>query len=216
MPPIRMRLLLALVLVGPLFGCAEDESPPPQSFVPLTYGYLRPLRLNVGSIETVDELPTTADGNLVSMSPVNASDALRQMAQDRLVAAGAGGHAVFTIQQASILPAGDMLNGMLKVRLDITTSAGQRAAYAEAAVARSVTGPSSDDGMRPALYALTRQMMSDMNVELEFQLRRTLGDWLQTGPGGVAPPPAPVQQQALPPPPPAATFRLVPSVPPGR
>ena len=47
-----------------------------------------------------------------------------------------------------------------------------------------------------ALYDMTRAMMDDMNVELEFQIRRSLRDWLQDP--TAAPPPAPVEQQELP------------------
>ena len=39
-------------------------------------------------------------------------------------------------------------------------------------------------------------MMVVMNVELEFQVRRSLRDWLQDP--TAAPPPAPVEQQELP------------------
>ena len=44
-----------------------------------------------------------------------------------------------------------------------------------------------------AWYDLTKQMLDDMNVELEFQIRRSLKDYLQTT--GTAPTPAPVQKQ---------------------
>jgi hypothetical protein len=219
--PARAWLMAWLTLAAPavLTSCADDEPPPPTSFAPLTYSYLRPLRLNVGAIEINDAwTPDPALHDISAQSPAIPLDALRQMAQDRLVAAGASGRAVFSVEQASITQAGSNLDGLLKVRLDLYTSDGQRAAYADAAVSRSAPTPDSDSdaAMRAALYALTQQMMSDMNVEFEFQLRRSLGDWLQAG-NGPAPPPAPVQQQALPPPTPQnpTGYRLVPSPPPG-
>jgi hypothetical protein len=51
-----------------------------------------------------------------------------------------------------------------------------------------------------------------MNVELEFQIRKSLGDYLETGQTGAPQPPGEVQQQDLPPPtlaptlPPASTL----------
>jgi hypothetical protein len=210
-----------------LSACGGDETPP-QTFAPLSYAYLRPLRLNVGTIDTrVDWAPGPRD--VSGQSPVTPLDALLQMARDRLFPAGASGRAVFTVTDASITDTDGTLSGMLKIRLDVFTSDGQRVAYAAAAVARTAPAPDSDDAnaMRAALYGLTQQMMSDMNVELEFQLRRSLGDWMQSG-IGAAPPPPPVQQESLAPPgassttttttstyPPGTKFRLVPSAPPG-
>ena len=43
------------------------------------------------------------------------------------------------------------------------------------------------------LYDMTKSLMDRMNVEFEYQVRRSLGGWLL--PGGA--PPAPVQQQPL-------------------
>jgi hypothetical protein len=219
--------MMAASLAAPalLTACGGDETPP-QTFAPLTYAFLRPLRLNVGAIDTrVDWAPGPSD--VASQSPAPPVDALQQMARDRLVPAGASGRAVFTVTNASITDTDGTLSGLLKIRLDIYTSEGQRSAYAEAAVARTTQAPDSDDtnAMRAALYSLTQQMMSDMNVELEFQMRRSLGDWMQSA-FGTAPPPAPVQQESLAPPstssttttttyPPGTKFRLVPSAPPG-
>ncbi len=119
------------------------------------------------------------------------------MAADRLVAGGSLGRAVFTVEDASIrrIPGG--LEGALAVRLDVLTSDGKRAGFAEARVMRRLQGYENDD-FRGALYDLTRQMMDDMNVEFEFQVRRSLRDWLQVA--TTAPVPPPVQQQPLTPP----------------
>ena len=190
--------LAVAMLAGPsalLSGCADDEPATPPSFAPLTYGYLRPLRLNVSSIAINDGATVTADAHDISaQSPALPADTLRQMARDRLIAAGTSGRAVFTIEQASIAANGSTLDGLFKVRLDIYSSNGRQAAFAEAAVARSSAGADGDSetAIRTALYGITKQMMSDMNVEFEFQLRRALGDWMQTSDT-----PAPVQQQPL-------------------
>ena len=46
------------------------------------------------------------------------------------------------------------------------------------------------------LYDFTTQMLNDMNVEFEFQVKRTLKEWLQATPGTAPPPPA-VQSEDL-------------------
>ena len=46
---------------------------------------------------------------------------------------------------------------------------------------------------RTVLYDMTKSMMSDMNVEFEYQIRRNLKDWLTNG----AAPGMPVEQAPL-------------------
>lgn len=117
------------------------------------------------------------------------------MAQDRLVAAGTAGRAVLHIDDASIQQFGDRLDGHLALTLDIFTSDGTRSAYAEAQVARSMTNSFGD--LRKALYTLTREMVDDMNVELEFQMRRSLRDWMLDTPQAPSAVPGPVFEQPL-------------------
>ncbi len=189
-------LTATLFLSGCGGGGGGDEA---KAFRPLSYGYLTPLRLNVGEIRIEDHAPPpTGPGDLAGESPVPPEQALRRMAQDRLVAAGSSGKAVFSIDQASITgEGGGPLDGTLAVHLDIIGRNGGQAGYAEAHVSRQfVPGSGTDnDGIKGELYNLTVQMMQDMNVEFEFQLRRTLSDWMVDASG--APVAAGVDQQPL-------------------
>ena len=193
--PLLGAGLAAIVLLA---GCGGDTKPVPV-FKPFSYGYLTPLRLNVGQIRIEDHVPpATGPADLAPTAPVSPDDALRQMAQDRLVAAGSSGTAVLTIDQASITgQAGSALDGTLAVHLDIVSNTGGHTGYAEAHVSREfVPGSGTDnDGLKSQLYGLTSQMMQDMNVEFEFQLRRTLGDWMLDASG--APVSGSVEQQPL-------------------
>ncbi len=215
---VRASLLAGLAICLPLTLSGCGGGPSPQTFPPYTYAYLRPLRLNVASIDVVNDFAPGPD-DIGGQAPESPVAALTQMAHDRLVPAGAAGRAEFTIEQASLTENGDTISGSFRVKVDIYTSDGQRAAFAEAAVAHSAAAPKdqSDAGMRAALYSFIQAMMRDMNVEIEYQLRRSVGDWLQTG-AAIAPPPPPVTQQTLPPPGAnsAATpgYQLVPSPPP--
>jgi hypothetical protein len=70
------------------------------------------------------------------------------------------------------------------------------------------------ENIHQTLYDMTRQMMDAMNVELEYQIRRSLRDWL--APANVAP--AAVQRQPLetpnaPPGPAPATGAVPPPIP---
>lgn len=180
-----------LVLLSPLLAAACHAAPPPARthFESLAYGYLKKLPLNVASIQVDNQAGATAN-DVAADSPVTPVQALTQMAHDRLEAAGSAGSAVMVIRDASILRRPDGLSGRLNVRLDILTGSGNPVAFAEARVARVMTGGTAD--LRAAAYDLTRQMMDDMNVEFEYQVRRSLRDYLL--PDSTAP----VQAQPLP------------------
>ena len=184
---IRVGRRHALLLPLAAAACAGEE--PARDMPPLRYDYLTPLRLNVAAIG-VGEAPPP--GPAEAQAPVTAGSALRQMAQDRLAAGGTTGRAGFVIDQARIVRNGGRLDGLMAVHLDVTTTDGARAGFAEARVSRSATA--RGDG-RAAVYDLMRQMLDDMNVEFEFQVRRSLRDWLQDA--TTAPAPAPVERQEL-------------------
>jgi hypothetical protein len=173
-PALSRRAVLLLPLL--LAACGGEEPPPPENFPPLDFSYLLPLPLNVASIDIVDRAVPSGQGtDVTALDPVSPADALRLMARQRLKAEGTSGRAVFIIEQASFSRVGDAVIGTMKVRLEIYPTPGVPAAYAEAAVTRSVSG---NLGNLPAvLYGLTRQMMNQMNVEFEYQVRHALGQW---------------------------------------
>ncbi len=178
----------ALLLPWAVAACGGDA--PARAMPPLRYDYLAPLRLNVATVDVGDAPPPSP---VEAQSPAPAGATLRQMALDRLAPGGASGRAVFTIDAAQVDRSSGHLNGLMAVRLEIFMAEGARAGFAEARVSRSSI---TDGDLRGALYDLTRLMMDDMNVELEFEIRRSLRDWLQDP--TAAPPPAPVEQQDLP------------------
>lgn len=187
----RAALLLPLLLAA---GCTGDDPPPRMATGPLRYDHLTPLRLNVGAVDVPDAPPP---GPLDSLNPSPPGQALRRMALDRIGAGGSTGRAVFAIDDASIVQSGSGLAGVMAVHLDILGADGGRAAFAEARVTRQAPLPRGA-GLPAALQDMTRAMMDDMNVELEFQVRRALRGWLQSA--ETAPAPAPVQQEGLAPP----------------
>jgi hypothetical protein len=216
----NMRFLPCAVLVSSVLlplavaGCGGGEPPPPRVFTPPNYSYLTKLRLNVGEIDIEDHAgpgggEVQTGGESVSFqSPTPPSVALEEMAHDRLFAAGTSGRAVFVIDQASILRAPNgTLSGLLAVHLDLLTAAGAHGGYAEARVAKQYVPGSEPEDLRGTLYDLTNQMMADMNVELEFQIRKSLKDWVVT----TTSVPQPVQAQPLAPPPPPPPTSALPS-----
>jgi hypothetical protein len=192
--PVRhavLTLLLPLVLAGCGGGGHARDYPP------LTYDYLPQIRLNVASVEIDDRFVPAGRDDVTANSPVKPVAALKQMAQDRLKPFGNAGRAVLVIKDASLQKTRDQVIGTMSVELDVYASDDKRAGFAIADVAQKRTGDIDD--LRGTLYDLTKLMMDRMNVELEYQVRRSLRDWLLTGNPTATP--LPVQQQDLEPPP---------------
>lgn len=222
--PSRRASLKFLCLALPLVvaACAES-TPAPVSFAPLRYTYLPLLRLNVATIAIQNAWqPDMTANHLESLSPETPLTALRQMAKDRLAAAGDSGRAVFTITDASIVGDGGELTGSFAVRLNVSSGDGLKSGFAEAHTTRTVAEPATEGPeLRAALYDLVRTMMQTMNVDFEYQLRRSLGSWLVAADGAANPAgPSSIEAQPLaapgttaPAPTPAAPTPLAPPAP---
>jgi hypothetical protein len=166
-----------------------------RSYPPLRYNYLLPLRLNVSTIQIEQRfVPSGVPPDVTPYDPLPPVQALRAMADDRLQALGSADLAVFVIQDASLVRHGDTIVGRMAAELDIFNAPNARVAYAQAIVTATYTGDLDDLAGR--LYDMTKDMMTRMNVEFEYQVRRSLSAWLLT-PGA---PESPVQQQPLTPP----------------
>ena len=194
---IARRSVLLLPL---LVAACDDDDEATRTFPTPSYSFLTPIRLNVASIEIDDRSISGGDSTLNQLSPLRPADGLKQMANDRLVAAGSAGRAVFVIDTAALRRVSGGIEGTLAVHLDVFAGqGGDRSGYAEARVARRRTSNDTNEDSRAVLYDFTKQMLDDMNVEFEFQVKRSLKDWLQAA-AGTAPPPPAVQTESLPPP----------------
>jgi hypothetical protein len=183
----------ALVLL--LAGCGEE---PPRRFEPLRYDYLTKIKLNVAGIDIDDSwTPQGGDHHVEFLAPMPPLDALRQMAEDRLVPGGTSGRAKFTIEDASIIQQDDNYRAQFSVQLDILNNDGDRVRGIEAhATGTHAVNGDDPNTVRSDLYELTRKTMDDMNVDFEYRIRHALQADLQTT-SPTAPPPAAVDTQDL-------------------
>jgi len=192
-----MRLLRSAVLTLALLLAACGGQPPVEH-PPLTYDYLTKIKLDVGSIDIDDRwAPRGAAQHMEYAAPTAPRTALRQMAEDRLVPGGTTGRAVFVIDDASLIRVGHRYEGNFAVHIDLYDANEAKIGAASARVrgARAMTAD-DEDNAPDDLYALTRKLMDDMNVELEFQIRRAFRQKLQTT-SPSAPAPDAVQTQDL-------------------
>lgn len=192
----RRSVLAALVLPALLAACGGGEMP--EHYDKLSWDYLPPLKLKVASVDIDNSwTPVSAARDKGFLAPTPPVEALRRMAEQRLVAVGASGRAQFTIIDASILQQRGDYVGSFIVRLAILGADGGRRAYAEARVSRRRTIDDDDDeGVRRELNDMIRQMMADMNVEFEYQIRHSLKAFLQFT-ADKAPAPEAVEEQNL-------------------
>ena len=73
--------------------------------------------------------------------------------------------------------------------VSVASPDGRSTGYAEASVtaARSAPDPNAPQGdMQAALYSLTKQLMDDMNVQLQYQMQQNLSGWLSWAAPGAA------------------------------
>ena len=195
----RRAALLALLLALPLAACGswERADRPARTIEALRYDHLTKLRLNVAVVDVEDHFRPGGPGDISANAPTPPAQALRQMAQDRILAVGTTGRAVLVIKRAALVQSGKGLDGQMDVELALFGPDTIRAAYAEAQVYRRRGSASTT---REALHDMTKEMMDVMNVELEFQARRNLREWIQpeNAPGNPADTiPAPVDQEDL-------------------
>lgn len=176
-----MRAHRRLLLLAPLAlaACGGGDEPPPAkkpaSRPPLRYGYLPPIRLNAAKLETSDESGASGGEDSVA-PPIDLTDTLFRLARDRLKPVAKTGVARFQVQTASLTRDKDTLRGTISVRLDIREETSGDAAYAEARVTGSA--PIGAAGEQDAAYDLVKSLMDDLNVELEYQIRKELRAWV--------------------------------------
>jgi len=192
-----MTLSRRIFLLAPLAvaACADEA---PATYPPPSYDYLTKLELKVGRVEIDDSwVPRGAARRVDHLAPVTPREAMRRLAEDRLVAAGSAGRAVFVIEDASIIRGPRNYEASLAVRLDMADDAGNRIGQATARVVQlRPVRDGSERAVRDDLYAFVRDLMAEMNVEFEYQVRRALREALQAT-SGSAPAPAPVEAQSL-------------------
>ena len=185
-----------MVFALPLLALAScGSTPPARTFQPLDYSYLPPILLKVSQVDIVNNyVPTPSQVQAAGLDPSPPADTLMAMLHARLQPAGQPGTATVTVQSAYVDNVNGNLTGAMTVDLNLASADGRATGFTEASVSASQTAPDSSnpDDTRAALYALTKQLMTQMNVQLQYQIQKNLPSWVSWTSSGVTPGAAPI------------------------
>lgn len=174
-----MKHLLRLLPVLALAGCGS--STPPPSFAPLDYSYLRPITFKVATLDVVNNYtPSPGEAPLIAANPAPPADTLMAMLKARMQPSGQPGSGTITVQTASITQSGGNLNGQMVVDINLT-GPNNATGFAEASVSRSVAAPDGDPNspdMQAALYQMSKDLMTAINVQLPYQIAHNIPSWV--------------------------------------
>lgn len=192
----RTLMLSALAAgVGSLAACTTPNPTP--VYPDLTFLNRQPIRLNVGTLQIIDEVvpPLTAP-NVEHLAPVMPAAAMERWARDVLQAGGTSGRAVMAIRQGSIieekLKTKTGLTGAFTTdqseryitamagQLDLFDGAGQRLgqAIAEAERSRTIAENASLNDRERLWYDLVEATARDFATAMERAIRRELAAYI--------------------------------------
>ena len=186
------RVLAAMVLgAGLLAACAQ--TPPPEPLPELTFAHLDSIKLNVASVEIVENyVPPLRGPNIEHLFPQPPSQVARRWAEDRLRALGTEGRAQFVVDTASVVETrlkvekglrgavtidqATRYDATLTVTLEIRNDRGFRQAFATASAERSQTVP--EDLTVNERWAIQHQLVEDLMIDLNATLEAKIAEFL--------------------------------------
>lgn len=191
-----LTAVMAMIVGASLAGC--EATVPTRTFPELTFQHLEKIDLNVASLETVTsyKAPMT-EPNVDHLFPTAPGTALSRWAKDRLVAAGSGAVARFTVLDASVRETAlskqkglkgaftkdqsERYDATLEATLEIIDDSGRSRGFANAKVSRSITvrEDATVNDREQAWFALTEALMKDINAEMEKNISQYLAGWLK-------------------------------------
>ena len=189
------RTLAAFTLI--VFAVSGCESPQAPKFPELHYTHMPKITLDVAAIEIVDNFQPSGPAHIEDRMPVSPETALRNWAEDRLVAGGVSGVAKFIINSAAVtetkLSKKGGISGAfttqqshrydadLRVELRLEGVPRVSKAFAEANVTRSQTiGEDASINVREQMwFDMTEALMKDYDPLMSASIQKHLGDFVR-------------------------------------
>ncbi len=193
---IKHAVFLGLLLLAPLAGC--ESSPTRPSFPDIRFTEEPALRLDVADIIIEDDFQATFHApNVEHLFPIPPEHAMANWARDRLLATGTMRRARVRIVDASVkeiqLPRTKGLTGAfttdqaqrydatVEMSIDLLNNSGfaERTISAKAARSQSVAEGITPNQRDEAWYAMTKDLMAELDRELERQMRANFTFYIQ-------------------------------------
>ncbi|MAF96608.1 MAG: hypothetical protein CMM60_12755 [Rhodospirillaceae bacterium] len=181
-----------------VLGLAACETPVPEQGLPeLTFAHLKPIKLNVATIEVVSHYKQPLKPpNVEHLFPTPPLKALRRWASDRLRAEGKSGSARLIIKKASAVETVLKKKTGIKAaftkqqshRYDLAVEAtveifagGRQRGRASAHATRfsTLSEDASINKRQRIWFDLTEALVRDFDIEMENNIRRHLGAWIR-------------------------------------
>lgn len=188
-------ILAAVVALPLLAGCATP--PAQQNFADLSYRHLAPINLAVGAFDVETRyIPPLKEPNVEHRAPVPPYNAIRQWGMDRIKTHGGENRARLVILDASIVEVplsvtpglkgmftrdqAARYDGKMSVMLEILDPAGVQRAFVTGRANRSQTVPEGATiaERERVWFAITEEMMRQLNQELEENIGRYFGNFM--------------------------------------
>jgi hypothetical protein len=193
----RRAFLLAGAAMLVLAAC--ESSPPPRPVFPdIRFTERPPMRIDAAAIDIERQFrPTLRPPNVEHLFPVSPERAMENWARDRLQATGTSRRVRVRIVDASVreieLPRTGGVRGAfttdqaqrydatVEMSVDVMSDRGfsERSVTAKAARSRSVPENITPNDREMVWYQLTKELMADLDVELERQIRSNFGFLVQ-------------------------------------
>ncbi|MCW5729539.1 MAG: hypothetical protein KIT20_02180 [Alphaproteobacteria bacterium] len=188
-PGATRRLIVAMIVLAA--AACQSEPPRRLTFPDITFANREPIRLDVASVEIVNEyVPPLSAPNVEHTFPVSIAVAAERWGRERILPAGPQGVARIVVRDASAREAGlkrtggvrglfttdqsERYDARVEVTVEVRGAAGNRSGYASATAQRSRTvAENLTLNEREQLqFELVEALMKDLDSELERNIRQ--------------------------------------------
>jgi hypothetical protein len=194
-----MRMLnksaILTVLVMSLTVAACSTPPHRQEFPEITFQHLQPFRLDVAHVEIVEAYQADPGNDIGSQFPELPVKVARQWGEDRLLAVGQQGEAIYTITLAKATDTplrrsqgmqamtkkdqSDRYDLAITVNLEVHSGGKSGAVTAQAARSQTVVEDLTLNQREGVLFNLLDVTMKDVNAQMEKLLPQYLGGFVR-------------------------------------
>jgi hypothetical protein len=187
------KILLLALLSAMLVAC---KTPPQrQSFPDITFQHLQPIRLDVAQVQIVDAYQADPANDIDSQFPEAPAKVARQWAEDRLLAVGQQGQAIYTITLAKATQTplqrsqgmsamtnkdqSDRYDLAITVNLEVRSGGKSGAVTAQAARSQTVREDVTLNEREAVLFKLLDVTMKDINAQMEKLVPQYIGEFVR-------------------------------------